>query len=150
MGSFTRFLNSLPSVPVTITWSSLIQDMSETYWEETEDSPMLSPFNIEHNLSTFLATRECFFHSPTHEPVVFPTFHATLDTQGAIALRIYYAWNPPHISFTEIASVVFESDSISIQPRLSTASNYTSNNPLNSGARTSIHYFIGPASDWLS
>lgn len=117
--------------------------MAETYWEGSEDLPALSPLNIEQVLHTFLATRECFFHSRTHEPVVFPTFHATLDMQGTIALRIYFAWNPPQISFTEIASVVYENDTVYIRPCLSTPTE-------NPAGKTNIHYFIGPASDWLS
>nr|POE65664.1 hypothetical protein CFP56_58770 [Quercus suber] len=144
---FQAYVQTLRTQTVTVTCSSLVQDMLQAYDDFTRmtGTRFRGHDEIDRAAREFLFTRECFFFVENRLPVVRATFFTTAaDLRGdELRLQIQFAGNPPVLDFEHLCNVAHEGDTFKLLPLT------VSSPPLSWLQPHTTEYFVGSAEDWL-
>ncbi|KAK5166431.1 uncharacterized protein LTR77_007974 [Saxophila tyrrhenica] len=144
---FADFLSDLGTQPVTVTLSSLVADMLDSYANVTDGLEGFSwsrsgqEMDVEQLIREFLFTRECFYYSRTRTPCVEATFYVTNVTRSDLDVSLEFSWNPPIMQFHELRNAVREGAEYILTP---TIEEYAA-----TGLAMTVEYFLGPGETWL-
>ncbi|KAK1081909.1 hypothetical protein LTR33_004307 [Friedmanniomyces endolithicus] len=148
---FRDYLSHLGSQPVTVTTSSLVQDMLAAY---RELGPGIEPFSCSPHTGGFVAefvrSRECFFRESGRQPYIGATFaHCEIPYRTAeLNVELHFTWSPPLLHFHDLRNAVYEGDHFSLQPFIAAVDQY---HPICSRALPpTAEFYIGPTEPWLN
>ncbi|KXS99374.1 hypothetical protein AC578_8991 [Pseudocercospora eumusae] len=149
MRSLHDFLAGLGTQPMTITVSSIVEDMKDRIERQqqigTHQLRWTSGADFETALEEFCLAQHCWNYSPGRYPTVEVKFSTLARTRRdhRIMLHLHYSWNPPVINFNDLQNVVAETQCFTLKPTLS------AHRPFSSMSSVEIEYFAGPSGDWL-
>ncbi|KAK0346675.1 hypothetical protein LTR91_014249 [Friedmanniomyces endolithicus] len=148
---FRDYLSHLGSQQVTVTTSSLVQDMLAAY---RELGPGIEPFSCSPHTGGFVAefvrSRECFFRESGRQPYIGATFaHCEIPYRTAeLNVELHFTWSPPLLHFHDLRNAVYEGDHFSLQPFIAAVDQY---HPICSRALPpTAEFYIGPTEPWLN
>ncbi|KAK1821624.1 hypothetical protein LTR12_004018 [Friedmanniomyces endolithicus] len=148
---FRDYLSHLGSQQVTVTTSSLVQDMLAAY---RELGPDIEPFSCSPHTGGFVAdfvrSRECFFRESGRQPYIGATFaHCEIPYRTAeLNVELHFTWSPPLLHFHDLRNAVYEGDHFSLQPFIAAVDQY---HPICSRALPpTAEFYIGPTEPWLN
>ena len=141
---FGEYVDNLGTQPVTVTISSLVEDMMDSYANVTSG---LQGFSWKHNLSSlveeFVYTRDCWFYAPMRAPVVEATFSVKQYGVEQLDIDLAFAPNLPTVDFHDLRNVIAEGDEFHLKPTLPTRAH-------RGILSVAAEYFIGPGTDgWI-
>ena len=142
---FGEYVDALGTQPVTITMSSLVNDMLESYAEilrGLDGGGFSWRSNLEQLVLEFTYTRECFFFSANRAPFLEATFRIMRYHERVLDVAIDYTWSPPLLEFADLSNVVSEDCEFRLEPI------YPSR-PRDGVLCTTAEYFVGPGEGWL-
>lgn len=149
MRSLHDFLAGLGTQPMTITISSIVEDMKDRIERQQQignhQLRWTSGADFETALEEFCLAQHCWNYSPGRYPTVEVNFSTLARTRrdNRIMLHLHYSWNPPVISFNDLQNVVAETQCFTLKPTIS------AHRPFSSMSSVEIEYFAGPSGDWL-
>ncbi|KAK0309962.1 hypothetical protein LTR01_004160 [Friedmanniomyces endolithicus] len=148
---FRDYLAQLGSQQVTVTTSSLVQDMLAAY---RELGPDIEPFSCSPDTAGFVAefvrSRECFFHESGRQPYIGTTFaHCEIPYRTAeLNVELHFTWSPPLLHFRDLRNAVYEEDHFTLEPCM-TAVDY-SHQLCSRALPHTAEYYVGPTEPWLN
>ncbi|EMC94151.1 hypothetical protein BAUCODRAFT_222411 [Baudoinia panamericana UAMH 10762] len=144
---FHEFIADLGTQPVTVTISSLVNDMLRLYHDCAANGTRFSYHaDVASFVESFVLSRDCFFYPERRAPVVEATFQQCHFSDGGrevLDVQIFYSWAQPLLGFRALANVVAEGEEFVLAPVAPNARVYGAVSPC------SAEYFVGPAEDWL-
>lgn len=141
---FREYVASLGKQCITITVSSLVRDMIDSYYNEHGESDDDCQDVLMDALRDFVLTRECWFYEAKSAPAVEVSFDIGKPTSTtSIEVDLHYSWNPPVLEFLDLRNSVQESTELIIKPLVSTT------RPFSDMSGVDIDYYIGPTGSWL-
>ncbi|KAF2483257.1 hypothetical protein BDY17DRAFT_324009 [Neohortaea acidophila] len=139
---FADYVRTLGTQPVTVTISSLVNDMLARYVDLGDGRESFAWRDHVAVLRKFVLAQECFFFDAGRSPAVQVTFELARQKPDGLDIHLHFAWNPPVIGFHNLCNVISEGDRISFRP---TIENVRQDGP----SRTTTEFFIGPTETWL-
>ncbi|KAK3684440.1 hypothetical protein LTR37_020280 [Vermiconidia calcicola] len=140
---FGDYVAGLETQPVTVTTSSLVEDMLDSYANVTRGLESFSwKQNLEALIEEFISTRECFFYSHNRAPVLEATFRVTHYRADELDIDLHFTWSPPHVEFQDLRNVITEGNEFHLKPNFSSR-------PSGGSLPVTAEYFIGPGDGWL-
>jgi hypothetical protein len=141
---FGEYVDSLDTQPVTVTISSLVEDMMDSYANVTSG---LQGFSWRQNLSSlveeFVYTRDCWFYAPMRAPVVEATFSVKQYGVEQLDIDLAFAWNLPAVGFHNLSNVIAEGEEFNLKPTLPSRAHRAI-------LSVAAEYFVGPGTDgWI-
>jgi hypothetical protein len=146
--TFRTYLEDLGKQSLTITISSLVRDMVESFRNSYGESDILnwSCGGLFDALEEFVLTRECWIYRAGTAPALEVKFN--LPRQPAIAtgvdIELHYSWHPPVVNFKHLQNTIWESSELILRPCISSI------RPFCDMSNVDIEYYIGPSCDWLA
>ncbi|TKA81614.1 hypothetical protein B0A55_03557 [Friedmanniomyces simplex] len=143
---FRDYVSELSTQPVTITTSSLVQDMLAAYSELAADvEPFSCSPDIARFVEKFVKSRECFFRTSRRQPYVEATFARCEFAFHAaeLDLELHYTWAAPLLHFQNLRNAVYEGDHFTLQPCADDSQ------PCDSALPHTAEYYVGPTEPWL-
>ncbi|KJY02294.1 hypothetical protein TI39_contig69g00009 [Zymoseptoria brevis] len=151
---FHEFIDGLGTQMLTITVTSIVRDMIESYGSIRDTLTAFYTFenpNLFEALKEFVLTRECWHYPRKQEPALEVTFSVTRfrsararGTGGRdMVLNLHYSSNPPTLGFHGLQNVVGESKEFILKPTVRSA------RPFSELSMVDVDYFVGPSRDWL-
>ncbi len=140
---FGEYVAGLGVQPVTVTVSSLVEDMLDSYHRITAG---LSAFSWSHHIvglvEEFVLCQDVWHHSPNRRPTLQAKF-AVLN-YGTEDLDVEIAFTPslPTVEFQNLRNTIAEGEMFVLQPTI----------PIRAGrasCATESEFFIGPGYGWL-
>jgi hypothetical protein len=145
---FRRYLEDLGKQSLTITVSSIVRDMIDTFRIAHGEAQMAewSPDGLIDALEEFVLTRECWVYRDGSAPALEVKFNVPRrpTVAAGIDIDLHYSWHPPVVNFKHLRNTVLESTELVLQPCVS------SSRPWCDMANVDIEYYIGPSCDWLA
>ena len=144
MRRFGEYIDGLGTQPVTVTVSSLVEDMLDSYANVTNG---LQGFSWKHNLpfliEEFIYSRDCWLYTPMRAPVVEATFSVSQYGVEQLDILIAFSWSPPRLGFHDLANVIAEGDEYNLKPTFPTRAH-------RAALAVTAEYFVGPGTDcWI-
>ena len=142
LAQFRAYLKTLTTHTITITMTSLVQDMIE----ECGIS-----WNLTHTTETlmdFVKTRDCWLWEQGRLPSVevtfeVPTLWRNRNSAGEIRLHCHYSWFPPRITFLHLQNVTTELGNFVLMPSVA------KDPPFCYMSGVEINYYVGQQDTWL-
>jgi hypothetical protein len=130
--------------PVTVTVSSLVEDMLDSYHQVTAGLNAFSwSFDLAGLVEEFVLCQDVWHHSPNRQPTLEVTF--SILNYGIEELDVEIAFTPslPTVQFKNLRNTITEGEVFVVQPNIPIRA---------SRARCAIEteYFLGPGHGWLS
>jgi hypothetical protein len=146
--TFHKYLEDLGKQSLTITISSLVRDMIDSFRNTYGESQMAdwSPDGLIDALEEFVLTRECWIYRTGSAPALEVQFNFPRrpTVAAGIDIELHYSWHPPVVNFKHLRNTILESTELVLQPCIS------SSRPWCDMSNVDIEYFIGPSCDWLA
>ncbi|KYG42318.1 hypothetical protein M433DRAFT_176792 [Acidomyces richmondensis BFW] len=118
---FRDYVSKIGTQPVTMTISSLIQDLVQAYSynlvEQGVESMLRTPSDLQAFAEGFLSTRECFFCTSIRRPYVQATFQPGRSSDDCM-VEIYYHPSQPVVGFDGLSNRGVEGDEYVLKPIL--------------------------------
>ena len=139
---FGEYVDSLGTQAVTVTISSLVEDMLDLYANITQG---LQSFTWKQNLATvvedFVYTRECFVFADNRAPMLEVTFRVIKYHAEELDIDLHFTRNLPLVQFQNLCNVVTEGNEFFLKPSFDAR--------LRSFLPVTAEYFVGPGEGWL-
>jgi hypothetical protein len=157
MQTFRGFVEGLETLMVSVTASSIVSDMAESYQRmRNNDALNVESFSWEQPdllcaLHEFVLTRECWHYAEDQGPALEITFGVTNGRRRSsrrhiseeIILQFHYSYNLPTVGFHKLQNVVVESTDFRLKPSIRLS------RPFSELQQLEVEYYIGPAKQWL-
>lgn len=130
--------------PVTVTVSSLVEDMLDSYRQVTAGLSAFSwSFDLAGLVEEFVLCQDVWHHSPNRQPTLEAKF--SILNYGIEELDVEMAFTPslPTVQFKNLRNTITEGEVFVVQPNI----------PIRAGRASCAiesEYFLGPGCGWLS